>query len=81
MVTLALAAAFLVSVTFTPLISFYVLRGQKGFDEGGEVRSFFLFRYVDQALGGGFAALSRRAGRLSEAPLAGPGRRLFGAGA
>jgi multidrug efflux pump subunit AcrB len=49
-VTLALAAAFLVSVTFTPLISFYVLRGQKGFDEGGEVRSFFLFRYVDQAL-------------------------------
>jgi len=49
-VTLALAAAFLVSVTFTPLISFYVLRGQKGFDEGGEVRSFFLFRYVDQGL-------------------------------
>src|SRR5581483_12287521 len=47
---LALAAAFLVSVTFTPLISFYVLRGQKGFDEGGEVRSFFLFRIVDQAL-------------------------------
>jgi multidrug efflux pump subunit AcrB len=49
-VTLALAAAFLVSVTFTPLMSYYVLRGQKGFDEGGEVRSFFLFRYVDQAL-------------------------------
>ena len=49
-VTLALAAAFLVWVTFTPLISFYVLRGQKGFDEGGEVRSFFLFRYVDLAL-------------------------------
>jgi len=49
-VTLALLAALLVSVTFTPLISYYVLRGQKGFDEGGEVRSFFLFRYVDQAL-------------------------------
>lgn len=49
-VTLALAAAFLVSVTFTPLISYYVLRGQKGFDEGGEVRSFFLFRYVDLGL-------------------------------
>ena len=49
-VALALAAAFLVSVTFTPLISYYVLRGQKGFDEGGEVRSFFLFRYVDQGL-------------------------------
>jgi len=49
-VALALAAAFLVSVTFTPLISYYVLRGQKGFDEGGEIRSFFLFRYVDQGL-------------------------------
>jgi multidrug efflux pump subunit AcrB len=49
-VTVALLAALLVSVTFTPLISYYVLRGQKGFDEGGEVRSFFLFRYVDQAL-------------------------------
>ena len=49
-VTLALAAAFLVSVTFTPLISYYVLRGQRGFDEGGEVRSMIPFRYVDQAL-------------------------------
>jgi len=49
-VTLALAAAFLVSITFTPLISYYVLRGQKGFDEGGEVRSMIPFRYVDQAL-------------------------------
>lgn len=49
-VAMALAAAFLVSITFTPLISYYVLRGQKGFDEGGEVRSFFLFRYVDKTL-------------------------------
>jgi multidrug efflux pump subunit AcrB len=49
-ITLALLSALLVSVTFTPLISYYVLRGQKGFDEGGEVRSFFLFRYVDQTL-------------------------------
>ena len=49
-ITLALLSALLVSVTFTPLISFYVLRGQKGFDEGGEVRSFFLFRYVDRTL-------------------------------
>jgi multidrug efflux pump subunit AcrB len=49
-VTLSLLAALLVSVTFTPLISYYVLRGQKGFDEGGEVRSFFLFRYVDKSL-------------------------------
>ncbi len=49
-VSISLAAAFLVSITFTPLISYYVLRGQKGFDEGGEVRSFFLFRYVDKGL-------------------------------
>jgi multidrug efflux pump subunit AcrB len=47
-VSLALLSALLVSFTFLPLISFYVLRGQKGFDEGGEVRSFFLFRYVDR---------------------------------
>jgi multidrug efflux pump subunit AcrB len=49
-ITISLLSALLVSVTFTPLISYYVLRGQKGFDEGGEVRSFFLFRYVDQGL-------------------------------
>lgn len=49
-ITISLLAALLVSVTFTPLISYYVLRGQKGFDEGGEVRSFFLFRYVDKTL-------------------------------
>jgi len=49
-VTLALLSALLVSNTFLPLISYYVLRGQKGFDEGGEVRSFFLFRVVDRAL-------------------------------
>jgi multidrug efflux pump subunit AcrB len=49
-VGMALAAAFIVSITFTPLVSYYLLRGQKGFDEGGEVRSFFLFRYVDLGL-------------------------------
>ena len=49
-ITISLLAALLVSVTFTPLIGYYVLRGQKGFDEGGEVRSFFLFRYVDRTL-------------------------------
>lgn len=49
-VTLSLLAALLVSMTFTPLISYYVLRGQKGFDEGGEVRSLIPFRYVDQGL-------------------------------
>jgi multidrug efflux pump subunit AcrB len=50
-VTLALLSALLVSVTFTPLISYYLLRGQKGLDEGNEVRSFFVFRYVDELLG------------------------------
>jgi multidrug efflux pump subunit AcrB len=49
-VSMSLMAAFLVSITFTPLISYYVLRGQKGFDEGGDVRSFFLFRWVDKTL-------------------------------
>ena len=49
-VTLALLSALLVSNTFLPLISYYVLRGQKGFDEGGEVRSFILFRIVDRTL-------------------------------
>lgn len=49
-VSMALLSALLVSNTFLPLISYYVLRGQKGFDEGGELRSFFLFRLVDRAL-------------------------------
>jgi len=49
-VSLALLAALVVSFTFTPLIGYYVLRGQKGLDEGAEVRSFFLFRYVDLGL-------------------------------
>jgi multidrug efflux pump subunit AcrB len=49
-VTLALLSALFVSNSFLPLISYYVLRGQKGFDEGGEVRSFFVFRLVDRAL-------------------------------
>jgi multidrug efflux pump subunit AcrB len=49
-VSMALLSALLVSNTFLPLISYYVLRGQKGFDEGGEVRSFFLFRIVDRTL-------------------------------
>jgi len=49
-VTLALLSALLVSVTFTPLVGYYILRGQKGFEEGAEIRSFFLFRWVDQTL-------------------------------
>ena len=49
-VTLALISSRIVSMTFIPLIGYYLLRGQKGLEEGGEVRSFALFRPVDLAL-------------------------------
>jgi multidrug efflux pump subunit AcrB len=74
-ITLALASALLVSVTFTPLISYYILRGQKGFDEGGEVRSFFLFRWVDLLL----AALLPRYRAALEGALKHPWPVLAGA--
>lgn len=71
-VTLALAASLLVSYTFTPLLSTYVLRGQKGFEAGAELRSFFLFRWVDLLLLRGLP----RYRRLLEWALAHPGRTL-----
>lgn len=46
-VSISLVGAFLVATIFTPLVGFYVLKGQAGFEEGGQVRSFFLFRPVD----------------------------------
>ncbi|MBL9204997.1 MAG: efflux RND transporter permease subunit [Opitutaceae bacterium] len=49
-VTLALVGSRLVSMTFTPLLGYFVLRGQKGLEEGAEVRSFILFRWVDRAI-------------------------------
>lgn len=49
-VTLALVGSRLVSMTFTPLLGGLLLRGQKGLEEGAEVRSFFIFRWVDQAI-------------------------------
>jgi len=49
-VTLALVSSRIVSMTFIPLLGYYILRGQKGFEAGGEVRSFFLFKPVDQLL-------------------------------
>lgn len=49
-VTLALIGSRLVSMTFTPLLGYLILRGQKGLEEGAEVRSFFLFRWVDRAI-------------------------------
>ena len=47
-ITLALVSSRLVSMTFIPLLGYHLLRGQKGFEAGGEVRSFFLFKPVDK---------------------------------
>ena len=49
-VTLALAASRLVSMTFIPLLGYYVLRGQKGLEHGGELRSLLPFGWVDRLL-------------------------------
>jgi multidrug efflux pump subunit AcrB len=51
-VTMALLASRLVSMTFIPLLGFYILRGQTGLEEGGEVRRLIPFRWIDQALRG-----------------------------
>ncbi len=48
--TLALVSSRIVSMTFIPLLGYYLLRGQKGFEVGGEVRRFPPFRQVDLAL-------------------------------
>jgi len=47
-ITLALIASRIVSMTFVPLLGWHLLRGQRGFEAGGEVRSFWLFKPVDQ---------------------------------
>ena len=49
-VTLALVSSRIVSMTFIPLLAYYVLRGQKGMEAGGEMRSFFLFKPIDKLL-------------------------------
>ncbi len=49
-VSLSLVASRVVSMTFVPLLGSYLLRGQKGLEEGGEVRRFPLFRWVDQLM-------------------------------
>ncbi len=69
-VTLALISSRLVSMTFIPLLAYYILRGQKGMEAGGEMRKFFLFRPVDKAL---IAALPRYK-RLLQSALAHPFR-------
>ncbi len=50
-VTLALGASRLVSVTFIPMLGYYLLRGQRSLDQGGEVRTLPVFREVDRLLG------------------------------
>jgi len=49
-VTLALAGSRVVSMTFIPLLGYYLLRGQKSLDAGGEPRRFPVFAAVDRAL-------------------------------
>ncbi len=49
-ITLALVSSRLVSMTFIPLLGYYLLKGQKGFESGGELRRFPLFRAVDQII-------------------------------
>lgn len=49
-VTMALIASRIVSMTFVPLLGYYLLRGQTGLEEGGEVRRFPLFRWMDLSL-------------------------------
>jgi multidrug efflux pump len=71
-VTLALVSSRIVSMTFIPLLAYYVLRGQKGMEAGGEARSFFLFKPVDKAL---IAALPRYK-RLLQSALAHPFRAI-----
>lgn len=72
-VTLALAASRLVSMTFIPLLGYHLLRGQKSWEEGAELRAFPLFRPVDRALA---ALLPRYRGWL-ERSLERPGRTLL----
>ena len=71
-VTLALVSSRLVSMTFVPLLGYYLLRGQKGFESGGEVRAFPLFRVVDLFL----LKVLPRYKALLQAALARPGRTI-----
>jgi multidrug efflux pump subunit AcrB len=69
-VTLALVSSRIVSMTFIPLLAYYLLRGQKGMEAGGETRSFFLFKPIDKAL----IAVLPRYKRLLQSALAHPFR-------
>jgi multidrug efflux pump subunit AcrB len=69
-VTLALAASRLVSVTFIPMLGLYLLRGQRSLEEGAEPRRAPVFRQVDAAL----LWLAPRYRRVLEEGLSRPGR-------
>jgi multidrug efflux pump subunit AcrB len=69
-VTLALGTSYLVSITFVPLLGYYMLRGQKSFEAGVAPRQFWLFGGVDRAL----AAALPRYRRLLQTALAHPWR-------
>jgi multidrug efflux pump len=49
-ITLALISSRLVSMTFIPMLGYHLLRGQRGFEAGGEVRTFPVFNGIDKAL-------------------------------
>ena len=68
-VTLALISSRIVSMTFIPLLGYYLLRGQRGLEDGGELRSAAIFRPVDLVLRG----LLPRYRRLLERALRRPG--------
>lgn len=67
-ITLALVSSRVVSMTFIPLLGRDLLRGQRGFEAGGEVRTFFLLRPVDRLL----AAVLPRYRALLESALRHP---------
>ena len=71
-ITLALISSRVVSMTFVPLLGYYLLRGQKGLEAGGEVRQFFLFKPVDKVL----VAVLPRYKRLLQSALDHPWRAI-----
>lgn len=68
-VTLALISSRVVSMTFIPLLAYYLLRGQKGLEAGGEARKFFLFRPIDQLLIGALPRYRRLLERALNHPF------------
>jgi hypothetical protein len=49
-VTISLVASRIVSMTFIPLLGYYLLHGQRGFDQGGQIRRTLPFSLVDRAM-------------------------------